>query len=239
MNFFRKLEYKLRGFQKNTLTVNSIKRNHQTAIYQYTLTGEWTKYFRRKNKFTVDYGIDISEVPEGVLIIPFLANVLPISWLCDAKISVNEIERNFYESIDKFKNGYVAMYPTLSFAGELLANSIKPYKPLTKTKSAMLFSAGVDSFDTFLSHRNENPLLITLWGSDVTFDDNIGWRAMLRRIKYLQDEFGLDSIHIKTNFRKFIRTSELNHLVKKAAIIGGTAFSMESAYYATQPPSLT
>ena len=214
MNIFRLIESKIRKLQANTLTLTSIERNGQTATYQYKLTGEWKKYFRSKS-FAVDYGIDISTIPEGVLVIPFLANILPISWLCDAEIFVNEIESNFYDCINKFKNGYIKMYPTLSFKGKVSAQTVKTFTPLAQTTSAMFFSGGVDSFDTFLSHRNEKPLLITLWGSDVTFNDHTGWDAMLLRINYLQEKFNLDSVTIKTNFRKFLRARELDRLVQK------------------------
>lgn len=214
MNIFKAIRNRIRGLQKNSLILGELKCSGNSVTYQYQVKGEWKQYFNNKEKFTVDYGVDVSAVPKGVLVIPFLANVLPISWVCDAEIIVEEIERDFHDSIENFKKGYVEMYPMISFKGKLTTKTISSYEPAPQMTSALFFSAGVDSFDTFLSHMDEKPLLITLWGSDVTFEDAVGWRSMLQRINYMKDSFGLESVVVKTNFRRFLREGALGRLVK-------------------------
>lgn len=216
MKIFKTIRNQFWKLKKNSLRLKQLKVDQGGTLvtYEYSVTGEWKRYFSRKEVFTIDYGVDVSSVPDGILVIPFLANVLPMSWVCDAEINIGEIEKDFYESISQIKQGYSQMYPMLSFKGMLTATAVKSFKPLlTKTPSAMFFSAGVDSFDTFLSHKEENPLLITLWGSDVRFDDVDGWRLMLERINFMTDSFGLDSAVVKTSFRSFLREGELSELV--------------------------
>lgn len=221
MNFFKNIRNQIRKLSKNRLILKSVEKKGSTVTYQYQLTGEWKQYFNEKEKFTIDFGVDVSAVPEGVLVIPLVANVLPISWVCDAEVVINEIEKDFYESIEKFKKGYIEMYPIVSFKGKLTTKTINSYAPVAeKMESALFFSAGVDSFDTVLSHESENPLLITLWGSDVTFEDTEGWNSILKRIKYMQDSFGYESVVVKTGFRRFLREGALDRLVSIADDIG-------------------
>lgn len=214
MNLYHKIRQKIRRLQKNRFVYDglTISQNGRSVTYEYHITGEWKQYFKRK-KFAIDYGLDVSDVPESVLIIPLLANVLPISWLCDAEIILNELESSFYDSIEEFKDGYKKMYPMLSFRGKLIPKNIRSHTPLTKSTAAMFFSAGVDSFDTLLSHKDEKPLLITLWGSDICLTDTAGWQHMLNRIEFTKRIFGCNSIVVRTNFREFLRENALTNLV--------------------------
>ena len=52
---------------------------HRIEVY-YTVQGEIEKYFNLNEKcFWVEYTDDISSVPEGIAVIPFVCNVLPIA----------------------------------------------------------------------------------------------------------------------------------------------------------------
>ena len=101
MNIFKTIRNQLRKLSKNCLILKSLERKGSVVSYQYQLTGEWKQYFNEKEKFTIDYGVDVSTIPEGVLVIPLLANVLPMSWVCDAEVVINEIEKDFYERLEK------------------------------------------------------------------------------------------------------------------------------------------
>lgn len=217
MNLTKLLRNKIRSLQKNRLELTSLTvSSDNTVDYKFQIKGEWQKYFRTREKFSINYGIDVLDVPEGVLVIPFLATILPIAWLCNAEIVINEVDANFYKCIDKIKDGYKEMYPMLSFNGRITALAVNSYpQHLThvENKSALFFSAGADSFDSLLAHKQERPLLITLWGSDISFEDTVGWRRIQQRIEETKKLFGCDSVVVKTNFRKILRYGELNKLV--------------------------
>ena len=140
MNLYHKIRQKIRRLQKNRFVYDglTISQNGRSVTYEYHITGEWKQYFKRK-KFAIDYGLDVSDVPESVLIIPLLANVLPISWLCDAEIILNELESSFYDSIEEFKDGYKKNVPNVILQGQVNTEKCQISYPSDKIHGCNVF----------------------------------------------------------------------------------------------------
>ena len=69
----------------NSVILSKIIVEKNRVECEYTANGLIKKYLNLDEKFFIEYSIDISDVPKSILIIPFLCNMLPISWVCDAK----------------------------------------------------------------------------------------------------------------------------------------------------------
>ena len=202
---------------RNKIRLESIERcdDGSTVIYRSCVSGLWQKLFLDKF-LKIDFGVNVSNVPDSVLVIPFLTNILPIVWLCNAIVEIEAIDRDFYDCIVHVKQGYENMYKSLRFLGEVKAKKIESHSPhIQKHASALFFSAGVDSYSTYIDHQNEKPILITLRGSDVDLDDNAGWQKMMDRQQFMTNNFGLECVSISSNFRKVINERKLGRIVKK------------------------
>lgn len=178
---------------------------------RYTVKGEelLSSFFAEPYLFKAIYDIDISNVPLSIAVIPFVCNVLPIIWVQDTELIVDELDQQFYESIEKFKEGYIAMYPDMQFKGKVSPKQIINNQ-YAADKSAVLFSGGVDAFTTLISHIEENPSLITLWGADIAYNNVDGWKAVDKQVCDTSDLLDLDHYIVRTNFRDFI----LDHILK-------------------------
>ena len=93
------------------LTVTVQNGNH--LHIQYEVSFDLNVYFSKERVFEVEYNEDISGVPECVLVIPFVCNVLPIIWLTDATLIIPRLEKEFYESLPNVLTGYKNMSPML------------------------------------------------------------------------------------------------------------------------------
>ena len=93
-------------------------------------------------RFYVEYDENIEKVPDSILIVPFICNVLPIVWITDATLIVDKIDKNFYESIDKFKKGYIDMYPQIKFKGKIKYNKLEENHSKQKDKISAAFFSG-------------------------------------------------------------------------------------------------
>lgn len=183
----------------------------------YTIKGDWQKYFRLDEEFWIEYSEDVSNVPKGIAIIPLLCNILPMAWVFDAEIIVDSLDKDFYESIDKFKNGYIKMYPEVLFKGTLTVGTIEDNSFFPEEKTAAFFSGGVDAFSTLISHANEKPTLVTIWGADIFFNDIQGWKNVQEHVLRTAREFGTKNLFIKSCFRRFLKEGLLsNYIFKKA-----------------------
>ena len=98
---------------KNSIHIKNMHVLKNRIDYQYEVEGEWKQVFNLKDSFFVEYSQEISNVDESIAVIPFLSNILPISWLFDAEIIVDSIDKDFVECIENVKKGYKDMYPML------------------------------------------------------------------------------------------------------------------------------
>ncbi|WP_225370388.1 hypothetical protein [Methanobrevibacter arboriphilus] len=67
-------------------------------FYNISTTYDLDKYFLKKDSFIdyIDVKDDLSSVPEGISIIPVLCNILPVSWIMDATIFIDELDKTFF-----------------------------------------------------------------------------------------------------------------------------------------------
>ncbi len=196
---------------KPKITVYSISTNRDSVIIRFSADEVLQKYFKSEEFIYTCSQCEL--VPSSIAVIPFVCNVLPIVWLTDSALCVEELDKTFYESIQEFKRGYIEMYPQLDFKGELEIKQLVSNE-YEVNKSLVMFSGGIDAICTTLRHIDENPLLLTLWGSaDFPTDDEKGWKIQWNNIQYTANKFGLDCHYIKTNFYEFLNKRELTKLI--------------------------
>lgn len=181
----------------------------------YTVDGDWKKYFKNTDIFFTEYSKTIDKVPKSVAVIPFLCNVLPLSWICDAEVILDDIDKDFFESIEEFQQGYISMYPELTFKGRVIPKNVIDNRQEDLNKTAAFFSGGVDAYHTLISHIEEHPTLVTLWGADIAFEDLAGWNLVSNHIQSVANNSNLDCVLIKTSFRRFLDEGLISEYVLK------------------------
>lgn len=198
----------------NTIRIQSIRKEGSRLEIDFSVPSEIQQYFKSTN-FFADYSIDISDTPDSIAIIPLMVQVLPISWVLDCAIEVEELDEDFFNSIIEFKAGYIKMYPCLDFQGELIARRLIANKNQFhgQQRAGAFFSGGVDAFATLIAHAEERPLLISVMGADIHLSDQKGWSTVVKQNQETADLFKTELIQIRTNFREFLNHEKLNNLV--------------------------
>lgn len=174
--------------------------------------GEGLREFFTGEPFFYEYNEDISDAPNAIAVIPFVTNVLPIIWLFNADLYLPELDKSFYECVEKVKLGYISMYPEADFSGgRLHVDSIIDcsYKP--SGKCTAFFSGGLDAVHTLIRHADEKPDLITIWGSDLHLYDIDGWNRVKKTVERFGNDFGLKNVYIKSSFASFIEERKLSY----------------------------
>lgn len=120
------------------------------------------------------------------------------------------MDKNYYEGLKDVKKAYCDMYPETEFLGEIEVKNIVDYNYEKSEKVCQLFSGGVDSVATFISIKNLNPDLVTVWGSDIDIENKSGWKKVENFIKKFGKDNNIKNVIIKSNFRKFIIEGKLN-----------------------------
>ena len=173
------------------------------------------KLYFKTNEFRVEYSTELVDLPYGIVVIPFVCNVLPIVWLTDAVLELDELDEDFYNSIADFKRGYEEMYPNLQFKGKIECKRIVKHQPLcNENRSLVFFSGGVDAFATLLAHIDENPTLFSICGADIKLNNKAGWSVVMKQIDEVSKTFNLPAIQCYSNFREFVDEEKLSHIVE-------------------------
>ncbi len=198
---------------KNSIIIKNVNPHGRRIDYEYTVEGEWMKYFNLEVPFYVEYSQDVSAVPKSIAIIPILGTVVIMAAIFDADIYVDELDADFYDCIPRFLKGYT--YTSLRgkkepfydcvHAGQIVHNPALN----EKKRDLIFFSGGVDAWFTLLSHVEEKPDLVTVWGADMREDNDSGWKNIVTNNQVVADRFGLNLLTIRAPLRHFINEGEL------------------------------
>jgi hypothetical protein len=201
--------------RKNRMVVYPSRVSGGKIVYQYRISGGWAKCFWMERSFRIDYPFNLKGVPESVRIVPFLSQVMPVAWVCDAEVRVPVLDRDFRDCLEAVKGGYRAMHPAVRFGGALVANRLETNAPAKGAAGRPLacFSGGVDALATTLRHLAEKPVLTGIWGSDVAAGDEEGWKPVEVLIRANAEKLSLESAVLRSSFRDLLRTRELDPLV--------------------------
>ncbi len=191
------------------------------VVFRYEVSGEWAECFRAGKAFFVEYPFDAERVPEGVRIVPFLSQVLPVAWICDAEVRVPACDRDFFECLEAVEGGYRAMHPRIAFGGKLVADRLERGAPAGKPSARPIacFSGGVDAHATVLRHLSEKPLLSAVWGSDVPWEDEEGWKPVEALVRGNAEKLGLELLPIRSSFRDLLDLRQLDRRVEASGDI--------------------
>ena len=201
-------------FSKNRLIIFPSIVLGNRIKYTYKADGPCGRFFTN-NIFEIEYPFGLETIPESIRIIPFLAQIIPVAWICDAEIIIPVCDKDFLDCIESIKKGYQEMYPTIVFGGKIIAKRVEVNSQTErKEKTMVCFSGGVDSICTTLTHLQEDPLLVSLWGADVPYDDENGWKPIEKNIHENAEILGLKSITVRTSFRDLLNAYQLSFAVK-------------------------
>jgi hypothetical protein len=176
----------------------------------FTCTKKLEPFFIEKVLW-VQYNRKINSVPKSLSVIPLLCNILPIAWVTDADIYVEEADSRFLRSVEIIRNSFQVLYPQLKFSGKLYAKSVVENSGYGQRKSATLFSGGVDSLTTFIRKRHEKPGLITVWGSDIAHTNSKAWELVKNSTLQFGRQKQVPNFILKTNFRSMLNYQQLIH----------------------------
>lgn len=197
----------------DVLKIKNIECNKSCISFNYIKSGKWNELLSEEF-FFAEYDINIENVPNSILIIPLICNILPISWIFDLKIELDELDEDFYNCIKYIKKGYQMMFPSIKMLGNIKVDKLVKNEYIPE-KSGALFSGGVDAFNTLVQHIEEKPVLLTVWGADIKLDDLEGWDRVKQHHIKAAKQFDLINSFVKSNLRTFYEYEVLSKYVRK------------------------
>ena len=191
--------------------------------------------FFSTNEFVATYDTDIETVPESQLVIPVLSQVAPVAWAAGADVSVRTVDPIFADALEAVQSSMMEMYDFFDGGsirireperiqstnpasqippqdGEPVGGSLRMSDDGSKSEdidtpsSGLLFTGGVDSTCSYLRHRAESPVLITIRGWTIRPGeaDDEKWRHQVERTRQFASTHELDTGLIEANMLSFL-----------------------------------
>ena len=196
------------------IKVSSIKKEKNRIEVKFEQTG-LDKYLSSKESLFWEYEENIETVPDSIAIIPFISDLLPLVFVMNAELIVNDIDKNFYEAITRYREGYKKLAPMMDFGGTVTAGKIVDTEYQTE-KDCLLFSGGVDAANSLVMNENSIGDCITIWGADIDPDNEEGWNVLQSSIEDTLSKFGKKTKVVHSNFRSCLNEKNLTEAVAKS-----------------------
>ncbi len=190
------------------ILLDNIKIDRNKVEFVFSVSDGLETFFSG-TPFVIDYPVELESVPKSILAIPFVCNVLPIAWLTNSMLILPELDKDFFDCIPQVKKGYETIFPESMFAGKICPDKIVE-NTIRGTSSGVFFSGGLDATQTLVTHFSEQPHLISIWGSDIRYDNEAGWKNVHDGIAEIAKRFSLPDVVIRSAFRLFDNERELN-----------------------------
>lgn len=198
----------------NHCILEKVVKEKNIVKYLYNVEGEWEKYFALDQEYFIEYDMDIEQVPDSILSIPFIGNIIVLAALFKAQIQLKDVDLDFLNSIPEFMDGYRKMYPELDINYNevvLYENAVICDQKAETGKSMLLFSGGVDAYSSLITHEKEKPLLVTICGAEIESDNDKAWTKVIRENEKTAHLHDLPIVGIKSSFRKIFRNDLLDN----------------------------
>ncbi|MEM3506765.1 MAG: hypothetical protein QW589_03680 [Candidatus Bathyarchaeia archaeon] len=178
--------------------------------YDLVIPQKLKKYFRDCSLY-VDYDVDVKDVDTGVLYIPIVAVMAPISWAIGFDLHVPILDENFFNSLRNVGEIFKKYYPKLHSNVKIVPKALSHIKgKFIGRKFALLFSGGVDSTYSLIMRLSEKPNLITILDLDFSSSPRTGIIKMVKNsCSNIALRHRLEINFIRTNLRRFVNESRL------------------------------
>lgn len=180
-----------------------LSHNGRRINYSYRGAGRPAKFFTGRPTFYAEYGVDLTEVPESVLVIPLVANLAPIAWFAGVPLDVPTLDEGFLAALRDVKAVFMRDYPSVVDTRSPVRVTQPAAHVGTDAGRAMLFSGGVDTYATYFRHHREELDLITVRGADIPIGDSKQWQALTTAIASEDVLAGRPKREVEANLREF------------------------------------
>jgi hypothetical protein len=164
----------------------------------------------------LEYNYDLTGIPNSILAIPFVANVIPLIWITNSQLQITELDTSFHQGLSNIKAAYQNMFPGVAFQGSIAVDKLQLNIYDYEYEAAALFSGGLDALTTFIRIKDKKPILITEygWHTDDIQPSQV-WEADKEHAVTFAKSHGLQNILVQSNYGNFVMAQNIDKDFRK------------------------
>ena len=157
--------------------------------------------------------VDLEALPDEAVLVPFLLNLAPVVWATGGVYEVARIDARLAASLTELRTALRGLYPELPWSGEIVARThARSDDP--DERDGRPVQRRIDSIYTAIVDPAPHKLLVTVCGSDIAVDNEVGWAERPRAGgRVLAQAHGHRAATVRSNFFTFLNKPQLNYLV--------------------------
>ena len=196
------------------IEISSVNAINNKLEVKLTFSKKMSRYIL-KNGFEIFYDKNIDNVDESILTIPAVLSTIQICWATGADLYVKKLDETLLMFLKKLRKVFATYSPNFSDSGNIYVEEIISNK-FNNKQSALFFSGGLDSLYSYVRHKDQNPILITLLkGNDSNRLDKFD-NDLKNLIQKFSEQEGLENHFIRSMLwnptgNKIINTRTLGH----------------------------
>lgn len=197
------------------IILEKISVNGAFIVYKFSVSGHLKNFFS-SDELWIEYDEELSNVPTSILTIPFVSLMLPIMWMTDSVLWVNELDYTFYRSTFYLQQAYQNLFRNQSLRGRLVPSYLIHNKIEKSDDAFVLFSGGVDAHTTYIRNKKRIVRLVNIQGFYYDIhDENKAADADKRDIAAFANNERCYFNFIKSNFAVLINNNAYKPYAKK------------------------
>jgi hypothetical protein len=170
-------------------------------------------------RLVADHPLD--SIPPGILVIPLLGGLVPLSWIVDCHIVAGDVDEAYLEALAEVRGVMEKAFPALKFRGSIEARPVRSDSAWNPDKYCLLYSGGVDSTTSYVRNRDRNPALLMVKGTpDVRLSETEYWQRTMERIPPALSAIKAELHVVETNSLDIIDERALRYHVHTEEISG-------------------
>lgn len=195
----------------SNIVLNEIIKKNNRISYKYNISKDLEGYFS-PDEYFIEYPFNIEDIPDSILAIPFVSNLITFSWLFNVNLYVNELDKDFFECLPIIEKNFRIMHKDANLKGNLIVKNVITNN-IELNNSASFFSGGIDATSTLISNVDSVSKLINIQGSDIdVYNEKVSTKVK-NSLKKLANTFKKDIIFIKSSFRKIYKYNNIDKAV--------------------------
>lgn len=199
-----------------TIYINDIIIDGNKIYFDYAVEGFIQRFFNGDKLFLEYENIKEIEKNRGILTATLLGSGMwLVALIFHADIYVDEVDKDFYESLERITEGLRNTYPNL----DLYCNiKCKKVKNSGIDGTVLFFSGGVDSTYSLSKYAEKKPILVTLKGADMCID-SCNVNVIIEDTKRVAEKSGnLNYISVSSNLRRAYNEGLLGEELHKKGV---------------------
>lgn len=195
-----------------------VKRN--VVFYNFSCSPELDSMFRTRQMF-LEFQEDMSDEPQSILSIPFIASVIGVAWLENANIYVDELDSTYYYALREVREAYRDMYYNTTLRGRVVPCKIVENRIEKSKESLLLFGGGVDAHCSYLRNRETVSCIMNIqgWFQSLEGEDKAA-EADHDHCRDIASRMNLAFDYVRSNFARVVNSKTFNDKYQK--ILGDT-----------------